>query len=511
MKRTDKRSDEQRTNVSLRHTLFARISLVLFVLLVALGIGQFFRVWNEWEFASSYADELASASLATGLAQQFDEVLRKHGALWELQRIAHFAVTANPAISIYLLDADGSIVADLAESGPVARPRVGLEPIRRFLRGELRDGPLYADDPQNIARTTVFSAAPLAPITSGTSPTEPGVPSFVFVGLSNRELEIRSRVVGQRSTLRTAIIDTSAYILAALVSGIIAYRVLTRRFERLTHVVGRFAAGDFALRAPTGGRDEVDALASTFNTMADAITQNIKELAYRDELRRELIGSVSHDLRQPLGVLRAHLEQIVPLLKDRASPEIQLKLDTMLRTERSLELLLNQLFELAKLDAQEQLPDMIPVPPDDLCEDLATRYTPAATSRDITIRTAMSSDGAAVMADPEMIERVLSNLIENALRYTPPAGVITLRTEAHGATVVVSVSDTGAGIAQADLPRIFERHFQGEAGARNLSNAGLGLAIVRRIVELHGGELHVRSAPGAGATFSFALPIAVAA
>jgi predicted ATPase/signal transduction histidine kinase len=225
-------------------------------------------------------------------------------------------------------------------------------------------------------------------------------------------------------------------------------------------------------------------------------------------LRRELIANVSHDLRSPLASLRGYIETL--LLKEKAVSAVERRhyLEVSLSQVDHLQALISELFELARLDFQGYRIDAEPVQLGELAGDVIQKLQLAARDRKIKLRASVEPALGLVRADIGLIERTLTNLLENALAHTPVGGQIQLSVHARKGRVVLRVSDSGSGIAADDLPHIFERFYRADkARSLNAKGSGLGLAIVKRIVELHGSEIRVESEFGRGATFWFDLPL----
>jgi signal transduction histidine kinase len=224
-------------------------------------------------------------------------------------------------------------------------------------------------------------------------------------------------------------------------------------------------------------------------------------------LRRELIANVSHDLRSPLASLRGYLETL--LLKEEAvtAAERRHYLEIALSQAEHLQTLISELFDLARLDFQGYRIDAEPVQLGELARDVTQKLQLAARERKVHLSADVAHDGL-VRADIGLIERTLTNLLENALAHAPAGGRVELTVQAGPTRVAVRVSDSGSGIAPQDLPRIFERFYRADkARSLNGKGSGLGLAIVKRILELHDSEIRVDSELGRGATFWFELPL----
>jgi signal transduction histidine kinase len=224
-------------------------------------------------------------------------------------------------------------------------------------------------------------------------------------------------------------------------------------------------------------------------------------------LRRDLIANVSHDLRTPLVALRGYLE--VLLARDATLDGEQRRhyLGIALRQSEQLSRLVDDLFELAQLDFKDLALERETFDLRELASDVLQKFQLQAD--ECSVRLVLTTEGSAARVDADLglVERVFENLVGNALRHTPGGGEVAVRLAAGDGGVRVDVRDTGSGIAPEDLPHVFERHWRG-GGARGDDGAGLGLAIARRIVELHGGSLAVESTPGLGTCFTFALAMA---
>ena len=406
----------------------------------------------------------------------------------------------NPRIDAYLLDANGAILASSSRAGALIRNRVDMRPIRQFL-SDNPTLPILGDDPTDDDDLRIFSAAQLTLHDRGDA--------YLYLVIKGIRSESAVQHILESYVLRENITLVGGAVLLALLASTLIIRFMTRRLQRLAQVMDRFRVSGFA-EAPTGnvprrGGDEIDSLAGTFEEMAERILGQMHELRRTDSMRRELLANVSHDLRTPLASVQGHLETL-QLKDDRLSAEERRRyLEIALRQSEQLGKLVNKLFELAKLDSEQVsiLPE--PFVLDDLVQDVAQQFQLAASDRNVTLVTEPAVEPLLVMADIGLIERVLRNLIENSLRHTPAGGEIKVTLEPGKERVTVQVSDTGCGINAEDLPRIFDRFYRGEKSRSDSSGAGLGLAIARRILELHASPLTVASRPGA-TTIGFTLP-----
>jgi signal transduction histidine kinase len=279
---------------------------------------------------------------------------------------------------------------------------------------------------------------------------------------------------------------------AAVVASLILARSITQSIRRVAASAQQLAAGDLGVRAPAGGPAELTQLATSFNTMADSLERLF-------DARRELVVWASHDLRSPIASIQAMLEALEDGL---AAPEEYLP--TLREQIRLLSSLVDDLFELARIDAGALTLELRQTSLSELVESTVRLFEPEAAVRRIGLSTAIEGEATAPVA-PAKIERVLFNLLTNALRHTPSDGAIAVCVEERDGDVLVRVEDTGEGLS-ADAPeRMFDRFWRADR-ARGTSGTGLGLAIARGIVEAHGGRIWAENRAGGGAQVSFTLP-----
>jgi signal transduction histidine kinase len=309
--------------------------------------------------------------------------------------------------------------------------------------------------------------------------------------------------------IQTTAISLTIILLLTGIVGLALFRLLTKRFHQMTATVKQFEGGNFSQRIAIRSKDEIGQLANAFNRMADTIVANMEELKRTDDLRRELVANVSHDLRSPLASMQGYLETV--LIKDATLPpeERRKYLQIIFDNTQMLGTLVSELFELSKLEAKQVQPKCEPFSMAELAQDVVMKFKPQAEKLRIDLHAALPKDLPSVAADIGMIERALSNLIDNALRFTPGGGAVKVELQNHDDKVRVAITDTGCGIPAEEIPLVFERFYRVEKSrGRSSGGAGLGLAIAKRILDLHESEISARSAHNAGTTFAFDLKIA---
>lgn len=294
----------------------------------------------------------------------------------------------------------------------------------------------------------------------------------------------------------------------SLTFGVVLAGALTGSLRLLTDGARRMAGGELSVRVAVPEGDEVGDLALAFNRMAEQIEAAFARQAELEAARKELVAAVSHDLRTPLASIQVMAEALQDGVV--SDPEtVQRYLRTMQGDIRYLNGLIADLVELSQLDAGALRLERQPVSLAELVTETVDSLQPQAAQKAIHLVGEADAALAPVVIDPLRVQRVLVNLLQNALRHTPPGGRVGVQAREAGALVEVRVTDSGEGIDAGALPRIFDRFYRADPSrAREHGGAGLGLAIARGLVEAHGGHIWAESTPGQGATFRFTLPTA---
>jgi len=297
----------------------------------------------------------------------------------------------------------------------------------------------------------------------------------------------------------------------ALLIALGTLHYLVRRIGRTADALAAWRrAGPVAplqLPGADAGGDELARLSAQVEGLAQQTLDQHGQLQQADRRRSELLANVSHDLRTPLASMQGYIELLLLRHGSLEPAEERNYLQTAARQSQRLSRLVGDLFDLTRLEAGEMQPQAEDFVLAELAQDVAQKFGADATRRGVRLDTRCSGAPVQVRADLGLVARVLESLVENALRHTPAGGTVTITIDAQGPRVGVAVRDTGAGIAAEDLPGIFERYDRAARlhTAGSGEHAGLGLAIARRIVCLHGAELAVQSQLGHGTQVSFDL------
>jgi signal transduction histidine kinase len=525
--------------------LHVRAALVTVPLLMALGTAMVLLLRHHSAEAALEAGQRMNLDLARYVVEHQPGSLLGPDGKPEPERmkaLAEHVMAINPAVEVYLLDQSGRVLAHALEPAPAQNPvgaLVDMAPMQRLLRAAAEQRaradvrlPVLGTDPREPGRSNTFTVAPVA----GPG----GKMGYLYIVLEGRKAQQAAASLSNSEALRAAALGAVLATLLAAVVLVIVWQQLTRPLRRLTAQVRAFRIeGEPMVAEGRGGHDgdEIGVLRRAVRAMQRRIAAQFVSLEDADRQRRELVSSISHDLRTPLSSIRGYVETV--LLRDEAlGPEQRAAhLRTALRHTELLGRRIADLFELSKLDAGRVLPRQEVFCLAELLQDVVQNYRLAAQQRGVALGLSAGSHAKArVRADIAMIERVLQNLIDNALRCTAAGGRVELAIEDRGAFLQISVSDTGRGIARQHLPHIFERYARvAEADAARsgrtatvdgvraveavetleapepaevteASSSGLGLAIVKRILDLHGSAVRVHSELKRGTRFEFLLP-----
>jgi signal transduction histidine kinase len=420
-----------------------------------------------------------------------------------VKELFHWMMVVNPSIEVYLLDANGGILSHQAPPGRVQLKQVAIKPIHEFLAGGVL--PLKGDNPRNPNRQAIFSATSLQH--NGT------VVGYLYVVLTGDDYQRLASDVWQDHIFQTAMWIGLAGLALTLLVGLGLFAVITRRLDALSSAVAAFEESKFSgelLLHPKiiSSPDEIARLANSFEHMAQRINLQMQHIKSQDEMRREMVANVSHDLRTPMTSLQGYLETLLRKSNTLSQDEQRRYLEVAVRQSRRVSHLSHQLFELAKLEYEETKPNFEPFFVQELIQDIVQKYELTAKTRRIEILADFTQNIPMVYADIAMIERVLTNLMDNALRYTKEGGTITLALalSLENNLVTIGVSDTGNGIPEEHLATLFDRHSPLRQSSNKTHNGGgLGLLICKRIIQLHGCTINAMNTDK-GAMFTFSLP-----
>jgi len=410
----------------------------------------------------------------------------------------------SPNTGLYLLDNDGRVLASAGESRLFwSAYRVNLAPVTAA-RAASDNAPVIADDPDVQGKTCLVSARPVFS----------GGRQVGWLYIVARAADVLPEASGMLKSyaVRTAVTVALMTLAIGVLLTISMITLLTRPLIGLTRVVERVKASGFSEElcssmVPNCDRDdEVGRLSRTFRDTFERLRLEMHRVKETDAHRREMVASVSHDLRTPLTALIGQLETI-RMKAETLAPEQQRALfDGALQNAQHLKRLTDALAELARLDSPDFRTHPEPIAIGELADDVVQRFAARAAAAGLRLEVDYPDGLPLTQVDAALVERALSNLLDNALRVTPEGGRVAVRVVRDRGAIRLEVTDTGPGVPPEEQARVFERFYQSSQHRELRGSSGLGLAIVRRVAELHGGQAGLRSEPGLGSTFFIDLP-----
>jgi signal transduction histidine kinase len=406
---------------------------------------------------------------------------------------------------VYVIDATGRVLASSGQ--PMAHWqtwRINMRDVQAIFLAP-RYGKMLGDDPDKIGERCLFAVAPLE--------LSPGQSGYLYLQLRAAQARSTEMFAATGSAVRAALWVGLVVALVGLMLTLVVLGVLTRPLRKLTTTIddilqhGLSATPDYAVLPAAGEHDEISRLSKAFQSLLMHIRNQIKRLERTDALRRELVASVSHDLRSPLTSLIGHLETLKLDVSISIPGERLQQLDIALKNAQQINRLSSSLFELALLDSDEFKATLEPVALGELLDDIALRFKTRAQQAAISLQVKRPDILPMMALDASLIERLMVNLLDNAFRYTPSGGSITIELRSDTLNFSLSVTDTGRGLKEHELAHIFDRFYQGKSSRESNGQAGLGLAIVRRIVEIHAGQIVARNNADGGCCIDMRFPL----
>ena len=491
----------------LPNSLFLRLSVILFFLIVGTTVVQYTIFYSSSLSLFDESEQIVQWDIAEYARARVELAVKKDPSLEEAKKVLADLNRLSPRTEWYILDAKGQVIAGQLLRLPWLNAEtkkksilIPTEPLEKFLAlPDQRKLPIYNKAVLNPKRNVVFSAARLEGV---------GPAAYLYVILQSNNLNIAQR--GRRGYyIMVSGIKIHALLgLLASITGFVIFLLVTRRFRQLSAGIKRFGAGNYSHRLNANSTDEVGRLAQTVNEMAETIQSSIEELKRKDELRRNLVSNITHDLRSPLSVIQGHVQKIQTGEDSEKFANIERRLDAIARSCQRASGMVEELFELSKLEAKISKPECEVFSLDEmLSEEIFPKYEVFAAESGLNLLLQKDGGEFLVDADPRMIERVLSNLIDNAVKYSEEGGEISVHLSKVQDKIGIEVIDDGIGISQEELPNVFERFYRSDSlQSRSRRGSGLGLAIVKKIIEAHNQSISVSSELGSGSKFEFFLP-----
>jgi len=490
-------------------SLYQRLA---FTLCIAFMVMASLLVWwsNSLVQQSKYqAEQKLHLNLAEHLAH--DNPLLQDGVYDKaaLENLFHTLMLLGPAFEFYFLDAKGNILTYSADANKIKRKSVSLTPLKQLINNP-KEMPLFGDDPRGLHTKKIFSASPVyqGKVLQG----------YLYIIIGGEIYDsMFSQVQGDRDLQRYG-----AFFIASL---LLLLLVLLAVFHYFTHPLKELTKQMLALKAVKfdqtkiqlkqwGAGDnegihnnEVHFLGATFNDMVVQINQQFSLLTENDRIRRELLAHLSHDLRTPLATMQGYIEILAIKGDELSGPQQQDYLATVQRNVSQLKQLIDQIFELAHLENGQVTINLETFVIGELLHDILAKFTLRAAEKRIALTLDPQACPFVVYSDIAKLERIITNLLENAIRHTDIDGEIVMKVTQLSSQVKVSITDNGSGISKEDIAYIFDARYRASNAIEdNTQHTGLGLAISQKLSQVLNSELMVKSELGAGSCFSLSVP-----
>ncbi|MCB9338834.1 MAG: HAMP domain-containing histidine kinase [Lewinellaceae bacterium] len=477
--------------------LYWKISATFLLTMVLVGIVYIFvSVHTARNYFKEVHQELYG-DIAQHLVQETKPLANGIPDTTATHDIMHSMMVINPSVEVYLLDTTGKIIDYVVPNSTVKMERVDLAPVKSFIAY----GPkqfIVGDDPKSPGEQNIFSAAPIFE--------HEQLAGYAYIILAGAQYKETTSTLLNSYFLKSGTTVFLTALAGSLLVGLLIIWLITRNLQHIIEMVRRFKEGDTKARIADAGNNDLSVLSTTFNDMADTIEANIEELKSVENLRRELIANVSHDLRTPLAIMQGYVETLSIKNEQLSSGERQQYIDIILGSSEKLARLISQLFEYSKLEAKQIQPQKEPFFIAELAQDVFQKYQILARKKGIELHLDQPQNLPLVFADLGLVERVIQNLMDNALKFTPAGGKVSIVLRESGQSVEVRIADTGPGIPEGEQSAIFDRYRKAPSTSGRSAGAGLGLAIVKKILELHDATIRVQSRLNEGTAFWFHLP-----
>lgn len=477
--------------------LFLRISLSILLVIAIMAIAI---SYISIDTIDKYYTE-ANQKLHSNLAQytvDHTTTFKENGDLDSsaIGKVMDAMMIVNPDVEVYLLDKKGSIMWHVAPYKEVVRESVDLASIKTFIEteGELC---IKGDDPRDAKGAKIFSAAPVLD-------EDGNALAYYYIILASEE---RASVFS--SLWSTFAVRSGAFLLllcalAALLIGLLLVWLITRNLNPVLSAMKSFQDGEYHQRI-TQNTGVFEKLSVTYNKMASKIQESIEKIKSVDNFRKELIANVSHDLRTPLSVVQGYAETLL-MKKDTIKPEESTKyLNNIHENTIRMGGLINQLFELSKLEGNQIELQKEAFSLRELVQDSMDRFQILLEEKNIKVKIKSEENIPLAFGDIALVERVIQNLLDNAVKFSDNDSTIDINLGYKKDQILFSISDQGQGIEESKLGSIFDRYVTEDAKGSKIKGTGLGLAIAKKIMELHGSSIDVKSKLDVGTTFTFFL------
>ena len=500
----------------LKLSLYQRLAISLSFTFIVIAYLLFWWSNSLAEHTRHHTEQQLHINLAQHLAQ--DNPLLADGVYDKaaLKNLFHTLMLLGPAFEFYFIDPQGEILTYSADANKIKRTHVDLSPLQQLITTST-NLPVYGDDPRHKQRQKIFSAAPIYAQHNNTNnkvntPTKT-LQGYLYVIIGGEIYDSIFSHLKKNQQIQQYAITVITALLLLLLLLLVLFNYFTAPIKKLAAQLIQIKSHNFNINKitltpwPNNTHNEIYQLGNSCNAMVEQIHQQLQQLTQNDQNRKELLSHLSHDLRTPLSAIQGYIEILTattPQLSDHKKAHY---INIIYRNSEQLQLLVDQIFELAHLESGQTSVNLENFPIGELIIDIIDKFNLKAQAKKITLTLTPQPCDFSTHTDIAKLERIISNLIDNALRHTPNNGNITINIEKHLEQLKVTVSDTGSGIDKKELKKIFTARYRATNSKEDSTqHIGLGLTISMQLCLLLHTELKVISELGHGSQFYFYLP-----
>lgn len=463
-----------------------------------MAAGLFYIYCEITDTNSARVEQTLHKNLAQQIIHYSDDLNQGEISKTALKPAFHSLMLLGPSYEIYITDNQGKLLVYAAEPSKIKRNTIDIKPLERFITGA--SYPIYADNPRSPDQQKLFSSAPIFKNNQQIG--------YVFVILGGDKYDSVVKNLAHDSDIYKILAALIAFFALALALLVFIFARLVRPISQLDQDMTDFVNNGFSTISTSTphqyAANEIINLHNNFSSLETKIHKQLTQIKSTEQLRREMLSHISHDLKTPLASLKGYLETWLIQYSEAAGSDF---IQVAQRNANQLQRLVEQIIELAQLDSNTVSLYQEPVAVAELAQDVLSKFQLQAQQKNITLSVEPKDPSLQAIADIAKLERVLTNLVDNALRHCKSGDSIKIQLQPKDEQLIISIADSGVGIPKEDVDHIFDAHFRAKNTVNGQQgNSGLGLAIVAKLLSLHHAKISVSSVLSQGTTFSFSLP-----
>ncbi len=483
---------------NMKTTIFKRIGLLVFSLITILSLLFIIITYLSATYFFNASTQLVNKDVAAHIAKFTspfeDNNINKNKA----DSVFYNAMVVSPSIEVYFLDTTGKVIYFEAPDSAIKLWQIPLASINKLIASK---GAAYitSPDPKDPQHNKIFSAAEVIKDNKKLG--------YIYVILGSKEYNTTSELL---FTSHAGILALEAFALIIIVSFAISFyyiKRLQRRYSAVVGVLKEYKHGNFDARFNEDNNDEFTPVTSSFNAMAELLSHHINQLKNAENERKNFIANISHDLRTPLSIASGYAETLMNEQKKISDEKQKEYMQLVMSKIKQVENMVLQLFELSRLDASDARPEEEPFIFSEILQEITNSFSMSAAQKNIRLTCVGCNEVIWIKGDIKLMERVLQNLIGNAIKNTPDNGQITIELKQQNGQLTALFKNDGKPLSQVLLRWINSDEKANALQSQAKPHAGLGLMIVKRILELHRSKLMAESKAEEGNLFSFNLPV----